>query len=395
MKILAPIVLFTYNRLEHTKKTIKSLQKNYLAEKSELFIYSDGGKNKESWKEVSKIREYLKTISGFKHITILEQEKNIGLASSIIIGVTKIVNKYGKIIVLEDDIVTSPYFLSFMNDALNFYEDKQKVWHISGWAYPLTDPIKDETFLWRVMNCWGWATWKNRWQHYEKNPKKLIKEFNKDKIHKFNLDGKHNFWSQVLDNNENRINTWAIFWYATIFSKNGLCVNPSKSFTENIGFDEKGTHTKVIKNFKEVITTEYPIKFEKEDIENKYYLNKIKEFYVKNSTYKRNDFLNFNKTLAAIFSKLDTLKDAENEYIIYGAGTGAKLILNCMEEKICYIIDKNKEISIFHNKKVFDLSKLNQSKNKIIISVFGRENEILNLLVDNYEIDINQIILLP
>ena len=241
---LSPIVLFTYNRLWHTQQTVEALQKNELANESELFIYSDGGRDEESWKKVNEVRKYLQTIQGFKDVKIIEQERNLGLADSIISGVTKIVNQYGKIIVLEDDIVTSPYFLKFMNDALNFYENEEKVWHISGWNYPIESKDSYETFLWRVMNCWGWATWQNRWIYYKKDTKELLGTFSEEDIYRFNLDGVYDFWSQVVANDEEKINTWAIYWYATIFKKQGLCLNPATPLLRNIGFTKDGTHTK-------------------------------------------------------------------------------------------------------------------------------------------------------
>ena len=184
---LAPIVLFVYNRPWHTKQTIEALQKNELAKDSELFIYSDAPKNKEAEKQVKEVRDYIKTISGFKKVTIIEREKNYGLAKNIIEGVTEIVNKYGKVIVLEDDLITSPYFLRFMNEALNFYENEEKVWHISGWNYPIDTNGLGDAFLWRLMNCWGWATWANRWKYYEKDVDKLIASFTKRDIKRFNL----------------------------------------------------------------------------------------------------------------------------------------------------------------------------------------------------------------
>ncbi|QUE30740.1 glycosyltransferase [Francisella philomiragia] len=242
MQKLAPIVLFVYNRPWHTHQTIEALQKNKLAIDSELFIYSDAPKNENAIEKVQQVRDYIKSIDGFKKVTIIEREKNWGLAGSIIDGVTKIVNQYGKIIVLEDDLVTSPYFLKFMNDALEFYRNEEKVWHISGWNYPINTESLDDTFLWRVMNCWGWATWANRWQHYEKNVDKTIGEFTKEDIKRFNLDGAENFWEQVVLNKEGKINTWAIFWYATIFKNSGLCLNPVKTFVENIGHDSSGEH---------------------------------------------------------------------------------------------------------------------------------------------------------
>ena len=278
MRKLAPIVLFTYNRLWHTKQTIEALQKNELAKESELFIFSDGGKDETSWEKVNEVREYLKTINGFKKVILTFQDNNIGLADSIISGVTKIVNQYGKIIVLEDDIVTSQYFLKFMNEALDFYEKENKVWHISGWNYPIMKEDSNETFLWRGMNCWGWATWKNRWEYFEKNTKKLIEVFSEDDIYKFNLEGSCDFWSQVLANNEGKINTWAIYWYAIIFKNNGLCLNPVSTFIDNIGFGEESSHCKSKKNYVDTVKTIYKISFQTNISESKIYTEKIKKY---------------------------------------------------------------------------------------------------------------------
>ena len=217
--IMSPIVLFVYNRPWHTQQTIEALQKNELASKSELFIYADGARNDKVVNQVAQVRRYIKTISGFKKVTIIERDKNWGLANSIVDGVTYIVNKYGRIIVLEDDIVTSPYFLQFMNDALEFYQNEDKVWHISGWNYPLTFSNNCDVYLYRVMNCWGWATWADNWQFFERNTDKFIKEFSKSDIDRFNLDDTNNWWRQVILNQQGRIITWAIYWYATIFKK--------------------------------------------------------------------------------------------------------------------------------------------------------------------------------
>ncbi|OUR72764.1 sugar transferase [Methylophaga sp. 41_12_T18] len=242
VKKLAPIVLFVYNRPWHTQQTIEALAKNELAQDSELFIYSDAAKNELASQSVNEVRRYIKSINGFNKITIIERERNWGLASSIIDGVTTIINKYGKIIVLEDDLVTSPYFLNFMNDALEFYADKPKVWHVSGWNYPFPTDWLTNMFLWRLMNCWGWATWADRWQYYDKDIDGVISDFTKKETRAFNLDGVENFFGQVIANKKGKINTWAIFWYATIFKQSGLCVNPTRTYVHNIGFDASGSH---------------------------------------------------------------------------------------------------------------------------------------------------------
>ncbi|MFT7861147.1 MAG: glycosyltransferase [Sulfurimonas sp.] len=281
-KNLAPIVLFVYNRPWHTKQTVEALRKNELTKESELFIYSDTAKNMDAQKGVDEVREYIKSINGFKKVTIIEREKNWGLADSIINGVTEVVNEYGKVIVLEDDLVTSPYFLKFMNEALEFYKEEKKVWHISGWNYPIDTEELEDVFFWRLMNCWGWATWADRWKHYEKNVNKTIDEFNKNDIYKFNIDGVEDFWSQVVSNKEGKINTWAIFWYATIFKQNGLCLNPTQTFVENIGHDESGVHCITSNCFSSSLNYKDNIIFNKNISENKKAIQYLKKFYKSN-----------------------------------------------------------------------------------------------------------------
>lgn len=241
---LAPIILFVYNRPSYTKLAVEALQRNTLAKDSELFIFSDAAKDKNDI-FVSEVREYIKTISGFNKISIIERENNFGLAANIIDGVTSIVNSYGKVIVLEDDIITSPYFLNYMNDALNVYENIEKVMHISAWSFPAFTEQNGETFLWGLMNCWGWGTWSRAWKYFDKNPKKLIETFSDEDIFRFNLDGCiSDRWRQVVDNYFGRLNTWAIFWDATIAKLNGLCLNPKYPLVKNIGYGIEATHTK-------------------------------------------------------------------------------------------------------------------------------------------------------
>ncbi|MGO3406062.1 glycosyltransferase [Marinomonas sp.] len=238
----APIILFVYNRQLHTQRTIEALKKNELAHQSELIIYSDAAKNDQAWLQVQEVRDYIKTVAGFKSVKIIERERNWGLATNIIDGVGKVVSQYGKVIVLEDDIVTSSTFLSFMNQALNYYEDQKKVWHISGWNYPIQSVGTEDAFFWRVMNCWGWATWADRWQYFDKNPQRLAHDWSHKEKNHFDLDSSGVFWPQVLSNIDGKMNTWAIFWYSTIYENKGLCLNPVETFVDNIGFDGSGVH---------------------------------------------------------------------------------------------------------------------------------------------------------
>lgn len=237
----APVVLFLYNRPAHTERVLKALRCNILASKTDLIVFSDGARGGDE-KNVSDVRALLHDIDGFKSVELIERQKNYGLAASIIDGVTQVIERYGKVIVLEDDIVTAPYFLSFMNQALDHYQYNDRIWHISGWNYPIDQDGLGDAFLWRVMNCWGWATWANRWRQFSKEPTRLVLEWGRDKKKRFDLDGSGVFWSQVEANLKGTMNTWAIFWYATIFERDGLCLNPSVSYVENIGHDGTGEH---------------------------------------------------------------------------------------------------------------------------------------------------------
>lgn len=276
---LAPIVIFVYNRPWHTQQAIESLMRNKLSSSSKLFIFSDGAKNNQDEPAVEEVRDYIKGIRGFVDIEIIERERNWGLADNIIDGVTRVVNEYDRIIVLEDDLVTSPYFLRFMNETLEFYKDEKWIWHISGWNYPIDPKGISDIFLWRVMNCWGWATWLDRWQYFERDSEKLFRNFSQDDIKRFNLDGAHNFWSQVERNVEGRIKTWAIFWYAAIFKKNGLCLNPSQSLVQNIGHDGSGSNCGRSKSHHTPLNKVMP-KLENLNLkENFEALDKIKYFY--------------------------------------------------------------------------------------------------------------------
>lgn len=253
--------------------------KNDLASKSDLYIYSDAPKNSTEIESVNEVRSLIEQVAGFNKVKVIKQESNKGLASSIISGVSEVVNLYGKVIVLEDDLVTSPSFLTFMNNALDKYELEEKVWHISGWNYPIETKGLGDVFFWRTMNCWGWATWANRWESYDKNPSDVIDKFTKKSIREFNLSGKEDFWSQIIANKNGKINTWAIFWYATIFQNKGLCLNPTTTFVSNIGLDGSGENCGVNENYFSTLNEKKNLSFDVVVKENKLALERIKDFY--------------------------------------------------------------------------------------------------------------------
>ncbi|MCL1946407.1 MAG: alpha-1,2-fucosyltransferase [Chitinivibrionia bacterium] len=260
----APIVLFAYNRPRHCLRTLQALKNNALANESVLYIFCDGCKENADENEKAAVldtRNVVKKDKWCKEVIIRESDKNKGLAESIISGVSEIVEKYGKIIVLEDDILTSPFFLQYMNDGLLFYENEPKVWHISGYAQKFYENFETDTFFTKHMNCWGWATWADRWKFFEKNPKAVLSRIKGKKD--FNYKCKSGYFRQIKSNISGRRNTWACFWYSAIYLNGGLCLNPKKTFAQNIGMDGSGVHCGASSNDYDVkICEKYPIKFE-------------------------------------------------------------------------------------------------------------------------------------
>lgn len=244
---LAPIILFVYNRPKHSSQTLNALALNPKAKESVLYIYCDGPKENattETRQLIEEVRTIVKKENRFKETIIIEHTTNKGLANSIVDGVTEVVNKHGKIIVLEDDIVTSSCFLQYMNDALNLYENEEKVMHVSGYMYPHTQALPN-TFFYNVPLCWGWATWKRAWMHFENDTESLISFLDKDdKWKQADKFGGNFLVDQLKQNFTGRLNTWFIKWHVSVFKNNGFTLYPSTSLVNNIGFDDSGVHTR-------------------------------------------------------------------------------------------------------------------------------------------------------
>lgn len=276
----APVILFVYNRPDHTIKTLTALEKNKLADQTVLYIYSDAAKSENSEQAVTQVRKIINKPWNFKEVIVIERTKNWGLAANVIDGVTKVVNAHGKIIVLEDDLETSVFALDYFNQALRHYEDEDQVMEISGYSYPLKDLNKlPESFFFRVANSWGWATWARAWQHFNANIDELVSDFTAEQIHQFSIEGKENFWKQVQEFKAGKISSWAIRWYASVFKKNGLVLYPRNSMTQNIGNDGSGTHTASESTY-QVKLAEAPVSyFPTEICENKEAYEAIKYFY--------------------------------------------------------------------------------------------------------------------
>ena len=238
----APIVLFVYNRLWHTQQTIEALQKNVLAKQSELYIYSDGANTEKIQKSVNEVRQYIDKIDGFKSVTIIKRIKNFGLAESIIDGVTTIVNQYGRIIVLEDDMVVSPYFLEYMNEALEQFVDNDRIISVHGYVYPVEIELPEPFFL-PGADCWGWATWRRGWALFNSDGQYLLDELiQRHLIQEFDYNGAYPYSNMLKAQIKGANDSWAIRWHASAFLAGKLTLYPGRSLVHNSGNDGSGTH---------------------------------------------------------------------------------------------------------------------------------------------------------
>lgn len=241
MNNLAPIALFVYNRPRHTRETVEALLKNAEAENSDLFIFSDAAKHEGTEAAVNEVREYMRQITGFKTVSIVEREKNWGLANSIIDGVTKLCNEHGRVVVLEDDLRVSPHFLAFMNEALERYQNNKNVMQIAGYMFPANLEMEDDALFLPFISSWGWATWSRAWDKFDVSASNfnLLKN-DKKKIKEFNLDGNYDYFKMLKSQQEGKTNSWAIRWYLSVFYLKGLTLYPKKTLVENLGFDGTG-----------------------------------------------------------------------------------------------------------------------------------------------------------
>jgi len=238
----APIALFTYNRPWHTQQTVEALLKNAETKDSDLIVFSDGKKNSSSDLKVGDVRQYLKTIEGFKSVRIVEREENLGLAQSIISGVTEVVNEYGRVIVLEDDLLTSPYFLKYMNDGLKLYQDDERVISLHGYNYPIKETLPKAFFI-KGADCLGWATWDRGWALFEPDGKKLLNELMVRKmLDRFDLFGAYDFSGMLRGQIAGKNQSWAVRWYGSALLYDKLTLYPGRTLIQHIGGDGSGTH---------------------------------------------------------------------------------------------------------------------------------------------------------
>jgi hypothetical protein len=263
MNTCAPIVVFVYKRPEHTQQTIEYLKKNDKAQESDLYIFSEFQKNESFAKDVKAVRDYIKTIGGFKSVTIIERPHFYGLANSVIDGVTSVFEKHDRVIVLEDDIVTSSVFLDYMNEALDKYEHTSNIFSVTGFCYPpnlmtIYEEYDKDVFLLPRASSWGWGTWKDRWLKNDWDVKDYQEFYNSQELQKkYDLTGGDK--SRMLIKQQTGIvDSWAIRWDYTHYKNNAFGVFPKKSLINNIGLDNSGSHTKNLKSHANEVSYEKP-----------------------------------------------------------------------------------------------------------------------------------------
>jgi len=241
-----PVAFFVYNRPEHTRRTLEALQRNKLAKQTDLFVFSDAPRIDAVSGSVDKVRSYVRNIDGFHSVTVVERERNLGCAASIIDGVTDIVGRYGKVIVVEDDIITSPYFLCFMNETLAYYQDDKKVFSVGGYSFPpksmpVPSSYKQDVYFIPRSCSWGWGTWNDCWKDVDwvvSDYKTLHDDKGSQKAFNFAGDDLYPMLEQQMNA---EIDSWAIRWDYHHFKHKAVSVRPVISLTTNIGNDGTGT----------------------------------------------------------------------------------------------------------------------------------------------------------
>ena len=258
----APIALFVYNRADLALQTLDALAVNAGAAQSDLIVFSDGPKNEQDAVQVAAVRSLIAGVKGFRSLRLIEAPGNRGLAPSVISGVTAMTEERDQVIVMEDDLLTSPAFLDYMNDALQCYRDEEKVGAISGYTFPLSMKLP-ETFFLPDESCWGWATWKRAWAKFEPDGARLLREIRQSgRLREFDLYRSYPFRRMLEDQIAGRNSSWAIRWRASLFLNHMLSLYPGSSLVRNIGTDGSGTHATKADTMFDTVLRQEPVRVE-------------------------------------------------------------------------------------------------------------------------------------
>ncbi len=239
----APVAVFAYNRPQHLRQAIDSLRGNALAARTDLHVFSDGPANDIQRQPVQEVRRYARAIDGFSSVVVHEAPDNAGLAASVIKGVDQLCRDYGHVIVVEDDLVVSPHFLAYMNEALQRYRDDKRVMQISGHMFPVKPGNYADALFLPFTTSWGWASWARAWEKFDPTAsgfQSLVHD--RQRRHRFNMNGAYDYYSMLGSQLRGRIDSWAIRWNLSVFMHDGLVLYPRRTLVQNRGFDGSGVH---------------------------------------------------------------------------------------------------------------------------------------------------------
>lgn len=238
----APIALFAWRRPDHLRRVLDSLAANPEAAATDVTAFCDGPRDESQRTETESVNALLAGFKGFRSLRIVRRDANVGLARNIVEGVTEIVEREGRVIVLEDDLVVSPAFLGWMNAALDLYEDSPEVASIHGYWYPVSAPVPDSFFL-KGADCWGWGTWKRAWARFRPDGRELLGELRRRGLEwEFDGCGAFPYVPMLRDQIAGRNDSWAIRWHASAFLAGMVTLFPGRSLVTNIGTDGSGTN---------------------------------------------------------------------------------------------------------------------------------------------------------
>ena len=245
----APLAIFVYKRPMHTDRLLRSLARDPEFASSPVFVFSDGPKTDEDMESVDEVRRICRALTP-PGTNVIERHENLGLAGSLMAGITELCDRYGRVIVAEDDLIFSPLALAYYNQALRRYENDEQVMHIAGYMFPVAASLPD-TFFYREASCWGWATWKRAWSHFNDDAHFLITEIEKrNLVKRFNIEDSMYYMPMLKKQARGELDSWAVPWYASVLLANGLTLHPGRPFVQNEGFDGTGVHCNVTDAFR-------------------------------------------------------------------------------------------------------------------------------------------------
>tara|TARA_B100001741_G_scaffold163105_1_gene134821 strand:- start:3025 stop:3975 length:951 start_codon:yes stop_codon:yes gene_type:complete len=306
---LSPITIFGYDRPNHLNNLLESLTKNSESKDSIVYFYIDGLNKNTDKSNYDKTIEVANKNWEFGEKKIIVRDKNLGCRDNIISGITEVLDRHKKIIVIEDDLVVSPYFLDYMNNSLSTYEKNKNIWHINGWSHPKSFFGKSGTAVSYIMSPWGWGTWGDRWKIFMNgnyHNKNLISDMSKSKVKKFNISNLYDFENIIVKHQQNEGSIWDAYWYQGMFLNNGLSIFPTRSHIQNFGFDGTGLHCGENDEFNTKLNQSRTINYSKKIKVHNFYELSFKNFYRK---IKIKNYINYHKEkFSSVSSFLNFLK---------------------------------------------------------------------------------------